>query len=169
MNAEENFIELCKLAEGLCNLDEGSLALKSRKHKFAVTRSAVSCVARQVDGTHQTVIAKVLNRDRSLIYHYDKMHRSNYETWILYRKTFDKVFRAYLESEKKKRVFKDVLQMKNHLNHFGVKHSDTCQQIIKIKSEKLELDIILSYKDFYNQLELIKLALKDYKYNIEIK
>ena len=166
---EDNFIELCNLAENICGLENGSLSKKSRKHKFAVTRSAVSCVARQVDGTHQKVIAKVLNRDRSLIYHYEKMHISNYRSWILYRKTFDKLYNAYLDHQNSKRVFSDINQMKNHLKHFGVEHSDVCQQIIKIKCNTIELDIILSYKDFYKQLELIKLALDGYKYNLQVK
>ena len=58
--------------------------------------------------------------------------------------------------------------MKKHLKEHGVTHSDLHQQSVRIQSENLTLDIILSYKDFFNKLELIKLALKDYEYKYEL-
>ena len=57
---------------------------------------------------------------------------------------------------------------KKHLKEHGVTHSDLHQQSVRIQSDNLTLDIILSYKDFFNKLELIKLALKDYEYKYEL-
>ena len=165
---EEIFYNLCSLAEDVCDLPRGALGYKSRKQEYQVARCAVSCVARMIDNTHQKVIGKILNRDRSLIYHYDKMHTSNYKTWELYRETFDKIYNSYIEVKQRKKSFVDINHMKKHLKEHGVTHSDLHQQSVRIQSENLTLDIILSYKDFFNKLELIKLALKDYEYKYEL-
>jgi hypothetical protein len=166
---EEMFYELCALTEDLCDLPRGAVGLKSRQQKYQVVRSAVSCVARMVDDIHQRVIAKGLNRDRSLIYHYEKMHMSNYKTWELYRETFDKIYNYYTEVKSKKKSFLDITHLKEYLTEQGVTHSDLHQQCIRIKSDNLTLDIISSYKDFFTKKELIKLALKDYNYTYELR
>ena len=166
---EETFYNLCTLTEDLCDLPRGAVGLKSRKQSYQVVRCAVSCVARMVDDIHQRVIAKGLNRDRSLIYHYEKMHDSNYKTWELYRETFDKIYNHYIEIKNNKKSFLDTQQMIAHLKEHGVTHSELNQQCIRIISDNLTLDIISSYKDFFTKQELIKLALKDYNYKYELR
>ena len=104
-----------------------------------------------------------------LIYHYEKMHMSNYKTWELYRETFDKIYNYYTEVKSKKKSFLDITHLKAYLTEQGVTHSDLHQQCIRIKSDDLTLDIISSYKDFFTKKELIKLALKDYNYTYELR
>jgi hypothetical protein len=50
----------------------------------------------------------------------------------------------------------------------GVMSSAKQQTSIRIKCGKIGTDVKVSYREFYNQLELCKLALQDYKYEIEI-
>ena len=69
MIEEINFKILCDLTTNLVGLRKGSLSCKSRKQKYQVPRTVASVVARMIDETHRTVIAKELKRDRSLLYH----------------------------------------------------------------------------------------------------
>jgi len=168
MIAEDNFKTLCNLTTSLMGLRKGSLAYKSRKSELQIPRTVAAVVARMVDKTHRTIISKEIKRDRSLIYHYEKMHTSNYASWEKYRDCFNKVYNAYTNIQGSKRTFSDMFHLRHHLREQGVKHSENPQTTIKITSGKVGVDIKVSYKDFYDQLELCKLALRDCNYNLEI-
>jgi len=168
MVAEDNFKTLCNLTTSLMGLRKGSLAYKSRKSELQIPRAVASVVARMVDDTHPTIIAKQIKRDRACIWHYEKMHQSNYSTWERYRDCFNKIYNAYTNIHDSKRTFSDMFHLRHHLREQGVKHSAKPQAIIKITSGEVGVDIKVSYKDFYNQLELCKLALRDCNYNLEI-
>ena len=167
MTAEDNFKNLCNLTTSIMGLPKGSLAYKSRKIELQVPRAAVAVVA-TMDNIHCTVIAKVIKRDRSLIYHYNKMHSSNYSTWEKYRITFNQIYMAHTHIENAKKEFFDLQHLQDHLRKSGVIASDKQQTSIRIKCGKVGTDVKVSFRDFYNQLELCKLALQDYKYEIEI-
>ena len=149
-------------------LRKGSLSQKSRRTELQIPRAVAAVISRLEDETHQTVIAKVLNRDRSLVYHYEKMHSANYSSWEKYRDTFNKVYMAYTSLANAKKEFFDLQHLHDHLRKSGVKGSDKHQTSIRIKCGKVGTDIKVSYREFYNQLELCKLALQDYRYEIEI-
>jgi len=168
MIAEDNFKTLCDLTTSLMGLRKGSLAFKSRKSEFQIPRAVASVVARMVDDTHPTIIAKEIKRDRVSVWHYEKMHQSNYSTWERYRDCFNKIYNAYTNIQGAKRTFSDMFHLRHHLREKGVKHSANPQATIKITSGDVGVDIKVSYKDFYNQLELCKLALRDCNYNLEI-
>jgi hypothetical protein len=168
MIAEQNFKTLCDLTTNLMGLRKGSLSLKSRKSEYQIPRSVASVVARMVDDATQVVIAKQLKRDRSLIYHYEKMHESNYRTFPKYRDVFNLVYNAYSNLQGAKRTFVDMYHLQNYLRENGIVNSDNHQTIIRITSGKVGTDVKVSYKDFYNQLENCKLALQNCNYNLEI-
>tara|TARA_R110001583_G_scaffold37873_3_gene122682 strand:+ start:881 stop:1411 length:531 start_codon:yes stop_codon:yes gene_type:complete len=168
MTAEDNFEKLCNLTTNLLGLRKGSLGYKSRKMELQIPRSIVAVIARLEDDTHQKVIAKVLKRNRSLIYHYEKMHNSNYSSWSDYRNTFNKIYMAYTSIVNAKKEFFDLQHLRDHLRNFEVSDSNNHQITIRIRCGQLGTDVKLSYRQFYNQLEKCKLALQDYKYSIEI-
>jgi len=168
MIAEDNFKTLCNLTTSLMGLRKGSLAYKSRRSELQIPRTVAAVVARMVDKTHRTIISNEIKRDRSLIYHYEKMHSSNYASWEKYRDCFNKIYNAYTNIQGAKRTFSDMFHLRHHLREQGVKHSENPQTTIKITSGKVGVNIKVSYKDFYNQLELCKLALRDCNYNLEI-
>ena len=91
-----------------------------------------------------------------------------YATFPKYRDTFNKVFNAFTTIEDSKKSFFDLQQLKNYLRKNDVFNSEKHQVIIRIKSGKVGTDIKVSYRDFYNQLENVKLALQNFKYEIEI-
>ena len=168
MEGSDNFKTLCNLTTSVMGIPKGSLSCKSRKSEFQVPRAAASIVARMVDDTHPTIIAKELKRHRVSIWHYETNHKSNYRTFPKYRDTFNKIYNAYTNAQGDLRTFTDMFHLRQHLKEQGVKHSSNPKATIKITSGKVGVDIKVSYKDFYNQLELCKLALRDCNYNLEI-
>jgi hypothetical protein len=168
MTQEDNFKNLCNLTTSLLGLRKGSLAYKSRKLELQLARSIASVIGRKEYEIPHSTIAKVINRDRTLIYHYEKRHKHNYATFPKYRDIFNKVFNAFQSIENSKKSFFDLHQLKNYLRKNGVSNSAKHQVTIQIQSGKVGTDIKVSYRDFYNQLENVKLALQNFKYEIEI-
>jgi hypothetical protein len=168
MVAEDNFKTLCNLTTSLMGLRKGSLAYKSRRSELQIPRAVASVVARMIDDTHPTIIAKEIKRDRASIWHYETHHKSNYRTFPKYRDTFNKIYNAYANVQGEKRTFTDMFHLKQHLKEQGVKHSSNHQATIKIISGKVGVDIKVSYKDFYDQLDLCKLALRNCNYKLDI-
>jgi len=168
MIAQDNFKNLCDLTTSLMGLRKGSLSYKSRAQKYQVPRSVAAVVARMVDDTHPTVIAKEIKRDRVSVYHYERTHNSNYKSFPKYREIFNKVFNAYSNIKGSKKTFADLEHLRQYLRENGIIDSDNHQTTIRISSGKVQVDIKVSYKDFYNQLEKCKFALTDCNYNLEI-
>ena len=168
MIEEDNFKTLCNLTTSMMGLRKGSLAYKSRRSELQIPRAVASVVGRMVDDIHPTIIAKQIKRDRVSVWHYEKMHQSNYRTFPKYRETFNKIYNAYTSIHNSKRTFNDMFHLKQHLREQGVRHSSNPQTSIKITSGKVGVNIKVSYKDFYEQLELCKLALRNCNYNLEI-
>tara|TARA_R110000824_G_scaffold107747_2_gene254260 strand:+ start:1867 stop:2373 length:507 start_codon:yes stop_codon:yes gene_type:complete len=167
MTEKDNFIQICNLTTNLVGLDKGSLALKSRKQNLQIPRMVASMIGRLEESIPHTIIAEVLNRHRTLIYHYERMHKGNY-VWAKYREVFNKVYMAYKKIENGKKVFIDKYRMKEFLLRNGVTQSAKNEVNIMIKSGNVGVVIITSYMDFSNQLENIKFALSEYKYTMEI-
>ena len=170
MIEEINFKILCDLTTNLVGLDKGSLSYKSRKQKYQIPRAVAAVIARMIDETHRTTIAKELKRDRSLIYHYEKTHESKYNAILggKYREVFNKVYNAYSNLQGAKRTFVDARQLEIYLRENGIKNNDKHQTTIRVTSGRAKADIKVSYKDFYDQLEKCKFALTDCNYNLEI-
>jgi len=168
MVERDNFKTLCNLTTSLMGLRKGSLAFKSRKSELQIPRAVASVVGRMVDDIHPTIIAKEIKRDRVSVWHYEKMHTSNYSTWERYRDCFNKVYNAYTNVLGIKRTFSDMYHLRQHLKEQGVKNSIKHQATIRITSGKVRVDIKVSYRNFYDQLELCKLALRECNYNLEI-
>ena len=168
MTTEDNFKNLCALTTNLVGLPKGSLALKTRKTKYQVARMVAAMVARLEDETHRETIANVLDRHRTSINHYERTHSAYYSSFALYRDTFNKVFNAYTEIKDAKLKFIDLYNLQQHLRENGIHDSAKHQTTIRIISGKLRTDIKVSYRDFYNQLELCKLALQNYIHEIKV-
>jgi hypothetical protein len=148
-------------------LPKGSLADKSRRTELQVPRMVASIIGRIEENISHSVISKVINRHRATVYHYEKCHQEYY-AWEKYREVFNKVYMAYKQIEQSKKVFIDKHYMKEYLLKNGVKESPKNETSIMIKSGSVSIIIITSYMDFSHQLENIKFALRDYKYEMQI-
>jgi len=63
----------------------------------------------------------------------------------------------------------DLFHLQDHLRRNNVRHSAKEQTFVIVKSGDVQVTIKLSYRDFYTQLELIKLAMNGYKSEITIE
>ena len=168
MTAEDNFKNLCNLTTRVLGLPDGALALKSRKRPLQVARAVAGYIARTEEDIHRTVIGKVLNRDRSLIYHYEHTHKGNYSTCAIYRNTFNLIYKAYKDIGGEKDFFLNGNFMKTHLLKNGVKETLDSDVSLEVKSGQVKCIIKTSYFDFSNQLENVNLALKNYHFTVNI-
>ena len=163
---KEKFMDICDLTTQLVGLRKGSLSFKSRRLELQLPRLVAANIGR-LSFIHQRVIADVLNRDRSLIYHYEHKHGSNYSTWREYREMFNKVYTAYNEINGAKTTFDDCRTMKRHLLEFT--QEDKPEQVeILVKSGKVGCSLKTSYKQFSKMLNSIRFALTDYNHSIEV-
>ena len=167
MTAKDNFIHICNLTTNVMGLRKGSLADKSRKQHLQIPRMVAAVIGRIEENINHAIIAEVLSRHRASIYHYEKCHQGNY-TWEKYREVFNKVYMTYKQIEQSKKIFIDKHFMKEFLLKNGVKESPKLEAQIMVKSGSVSVIIMTSYMDFSNQLENIKFALKDYKYEMQI-
>jgi hypothetical protein len=168
MTAEDNFKKLCSLTTRVLGLPDGALALKSRKRPLQVARAVAGYIGRTEEDIHRSIIGKVLNRDRSLIYHYEYTHKQNYATCLVYRNTFNKIYKAYKDIGGTKEFFLDKDFMKRYLLKNGVKETLDPDVLLEVTSGQIKCIIKTSYLDFSNQLENVNLALQDYHYTIKI-
>ena len=168
MTEELNFKILCNLTTHIMGLPKGSLALRSRKRPLQVARSIAGYIARTEEDIHREVIAKVLNRDRCITYHYERKHKKNFKHCIIYRKAFEKIWKAYKDIDSSKNVFVDSDFMKSYLLQNGVSEKLDSDVLLEIKSGEIMCIIKTTYFDFSNQLENIKIALENYHYTIKI-
>ena len=168
MTAEDNFKNLCNLTTRVLGLPDGSLALNTRRSEVQIPRSVASVIARMVDDTHPLVIAKVIKRNRCSVYHYQNTHKSNYANWERYRDTFNTVYKAYKNINGSKDFFLDKDFMKSYLLKNGVTEVLNSDILLEVASGQVKCIIKTSYLDFSNQLENIKLALKNYHYTVKI-
>jgi hypothetical protein len=168
MTEEYNFKSICNLTTKLLGLPDDALALKSRKRPLQVARAIAGYIGRTEEDINQKTIGKVLNRDRTLIYHYENTHKANYANCEIYRNTFNKVYKAYKDIDGIKEVFIDGDFMKSYLLKNEVVETLNPEVILEVKSGQVKCKIKTSYFDFSNQLEIIKLALKNYHYTINI-
>ena len=168
MTEEHNFKYICGLTTRVLGFPDGSLSTKSRKRPLQAARTVASYIARTEEDIHRAIIGKVLNRDRSLIYHYEKTHKKYFSTCLVYRNIFEKVYKAYLDIDGTKEIFTDKDFMKSYLLKNGVSEKLENDLLIEINSGKTSCIIKTNYFDFSNQLENIKLALKNYHYSVKI-
>ena len=168
MIAEDNFKNLCNLTTKVLGLPDGSLASKSRRSELQIPRSVASVIAIMEDETHPTVIAKVIKRDRCSVYHYRDTHKYNYANKEKYRNIFNKIYRSYKDLEGTKDFFLDGNYMKAYLLKKGVSVTYGGDVSLEVKSGQVKCIIKTSYFDFSNQLENVKLALKNYHFTVKI-
>ena len=168
MTAEDNFKSLCRLTTEVMGLPKDSLSLKSRKQPLQIARAITGYLGRTEENIHRTIIGKVLNRHRSLIYHYELRHKPLYKTCPIYRDSFNKIYAAYKNVGGTKEFFLDKDFMKSYLLENGVVETLDPNVFLEVKSGQVKCLIKTSYFDFSNQLENVKLALRNYHYTIKM-
>ncbi len=168
MTEKDEFKAICDLTTKVMGLRKGSLSYKTREHKYQIPRMVASMIALKEQGLHKTIIAEGINRDRTLINHYEVNHEANIR-WEKYRSVFNKIYKEYKKEISSKKVFKDKREMKRYIFSNGVKLSEKSEILILVTSGQIQIIIPTSYVDFSNQIEIIKFILRDYLFKLEIK
>ena len=163
---KDKFKHLCDLTTSLVGLRKGSLRFKSRKHDVHLPRLIASNIGMQSD-IHRNIIAEVLNRDRVLIYHYEKTHKSNYSSWPKYREMFNMVIKAYEELQSIRPTFHDSMGLKGYLLEF-VTEDNPNQAEILVVSGKVGCKIKSTCSNLSHMLKNIQFALKNYNHSIKV-
>ena len=168
MVEEFNFKSICDITTRVMKLPKNSLSLKSRKRPLQAARSVAGYIGRTEENISPKIIAKVLDKNRTLIYHFEHGHKKNYANCEIYRNTFNKVYKAYKNIQGDKDIFLDGDYMKSYLLKNGVTEVKKPDVFLEVKSGQVKCKINTSYFDFSNQLEIIKFVLKNYHYTIKI-
>lgn len=168
MNEETNFKAICSLTTSVMDLPDGSLSFKDRKRKLQTARSVAGYIGLTEENINRNVIAKVLNRDRTATYHYERSHDKNFQHCNVYRKTFEKVYKKYKDVDGEKDMFITGKYMKKYLLQNRVYESRNSDVKLLITSGQAKCTIYTTYFDYTNQLEFINIALKDYHFTIKI-
>ena len=168
MTEEINFKSICDLTTRVMGLPTGCLSYNNRSRNIQKARAAASYIALTEEKIDRNTIAKVLNRDRTAIYHYEYTHKKNFKRCSVYRDTFTKVYKEYMNVDVAKDVFVNREQMKKYLLQNKVVESKKSDVKLLVKSCGIKCVINTSYFDYLNQLENIKFALTNYHYTIKI-
>lgn len=168
MTEELNFKAICDIAINVCDVSKEALFSKTRKRKVQAVRASVAYIARNEDDIHRQIIAKVLNRDRAVIYHYERNHKNDYATCLVYRNTFNKILKAYKDFDESKEIFLDKYYMKSFLLKGGVTEKLDSDVLLEVKSGEVKCIIKTSYFEYTNQLKIINFVLKNYHYTVKI-
>ena len=169
MTEREKFESICDLTTNLVGLHKGALANKTRKQTIHIPRMVASVIGRIADDIHPTTIAKVLGRDRTSVLHYYKCHGHNYSTFPEYRTVFNKVYNAYSEILSTKKTFLNNDEMRMFLISKGVNVVQKPQVVIIVESGNAKYKFNTNYFDFTKNADIIREALKDYRYFFKIK
>jgi len=170
MTEKEKFIEICDLTTNVVGLEKGSLSEKTRKEKIHTPRMVASIVARMIEDIHPVTIAKIIKRDRTSVLHYEKCHNMYYTSDPKYRDLFNQVYNIYFEIIKLKKKFESKDKLRMLLVKSGIDVNMKKPQVyIIIKSGKVVYKLKTNYFHCSENINIIKDALKDYRYTIEIK
>ena len=170
MTDREKFEKICDLTTNIVGLDRGSLAEKTRKETIHIPRMVASIVGRLVHDIHPNIIAKVIDRDRTSILHYEKLHTVNYATFPKYRELFNHVYNMYNDILNLKRKFKSKENIRMLLVKSGIDVNVKKPQVyIIIKSGSIVYKLKTNYFYCSENINTIKDVFKDYNYTLEIK
>ena len=168
MSEKEEFINICNITTNILDLPKDSLSLKNRDRPIVLGREVAGVIGLK-QGIHRTVIAKVLNRNRTAIYHYERNHETWFSYYSPYRQAYLKVLKVYKAIEDKRKQFIDRLHLRHFIKELGLSNSQHPDVNITIKSGEISYDIFSDCFNFSNDMEILKDALNGYKCKINYK
>lgn len=175
INDEQNVEFLCKLATKICDLPDDILQkkadklTKSKAEKYSVPRAAVAVIARKSLDIHYTVIADILNKDRTSIYHYENKHDNDYMSYPKYKNIFDKIHKTFLDIQSNKKEFDNPGHLRETLKNLGISNDSNGNAKINVTTDDYTVTIKSSFKDLSNNYDLCNNVLSNYKCKIQIE
>ena len=96
------------------------------------------------------------------------MHESNLKSFKKYRDIFILITKAYSNVKQNQPKFKNLKSLKKFLIDNKIKSSEKFQTTLKLRVDNFHVNLKLSYKDFYNVIEIIKFTLADYDHEYKV-
>ena len=138
---------------------------KTRAQPVQIARMVVSNIARVENKIHYTNICPELNRDRTSVYHYEKMHESNFATFPAYRDAYNTLYNQLYDNPL---PLLTKVGIKNILKGAGIKDKKGSISII-ISSGLSSHTITETNGGFTKTTETLKELLKDFYHQIDIR
>lgn len=171
LTEDDTVRNLVAIATEVMDLSEGAICSKSRKLEIQMPRMVVSNICRLEHGIHPEVIAHVLDRDRTSIYHYEKQH-NDLEKWKPYIETYFKVITRYAEKNMiEKLKFNTKEQLKEFLENEGIDFNVKNPQVtIEVKTHipRMSVEVPAIYSNFSDVVKDLKTLLQSYEHKIQI-
>ena len=87
---------------------------------------------------------------------------------IIYRTSFEKIYKAYKDIDGSKKIFTDKDFLKSHLLQNGVRESLKPNVFIEVKSGQVKYKIKTTFFDFFKQFDNVKEAMVNCHYTVKI-
>ncbi|QDP55488.1 MAG: hypothetical protein Unbinned176contig1000_25 [Prokaryotic dsDNA virus sp.] len=176
INDERDVLALCDIATKVCGLNEGDLIRKdlgSKAEKYTVPRTIVAVIARKDLKIHYKVIADVLHKDRTSIYHYENKHKSDYATYPKYRNYYNEIFNIYSKIKENKKDFKSKSELirflkDNGIENVGKENLDDFHIAINIITDDFKTSVNCNYTEFSDVYDKCNEVLDNYNIRIYI-
>mgnify|MGYP003633531266 CR=1 FL=1 len=147
------------------NIPLRTLKSKTRRQPVQIARMVVSNICSLENKIHHTDICPELNRDRTSIYHYEKMHASNFATFPLYRDAYNTLYNQLYTNPL---PLLTELGIKNILDGAGLTGNEGKISII-ISSGLAKYTISENNASFSRTSAILQELLKGYYHQIDIK
>jgi len=157
--------EMLNKAVEVFDLPLPALLGTSRKQEIHLARMCVSNLARVENKIHYNTIAECLKKDRTSIYHYEKMHENLYGTWRVYRDKFNKLYNSVYTNEKRKITRSEITQILKKNEIIQEKGAVT----LWIKSGRVNYKFRTTYSGMCENSEKIKKLLSNFDITIDIQ
>jgi len=144
-----------------------SLLSKSRKQDLNLARICICQIASEKHKIHHKVIAEALNRDRTCVYHWLKMHQNLYGNWAKYRDKFNLLYENIYSDQKSAPILGKPEIRKILLKNKMVAKNGRVTIVITSGSTTYNFRTI--YADMCENVEKIKAIFEGYEIKIDIQ
>ena len=167
---EYEVLKLSEVATQEMGLPQGSYLRNSRKSEYNILRKVISNIARHELEIHHNIICKVLKKDRTSIYHYERCHESDYKFWKDYREYYNIVLSKYEvgKYDKKKFISKEDLRKFLFQNEI-IKPCVNPEVRITLYAEDIKTNILTTFENFSQTFIKLNDLLKEYEVKTDIK
>ena len=163
MKQTEEFNEILDLTSNIFNIDRNELISKDRSMHLAIPRNAAAVIGVKKAMLKKEIVAKGLNRHRTLIYHYLKNHKQFFKYHKPYAKGYLKILNAYKNIDVSRKQFIDKDEFKLFVEKINFKNAKKPDIIISVSCAKYNHNFLSSCFKFSDDIEIIKDAFKEYK------
>jgi len=165
-----NALEMQKivdLTELIGGLKKDTLVKKTRRYDVKTARMVMCNVAMNTLDITKDDVAEFIKKHRTSMYHYQKIHDSQYMVWKEYRELYDKVHEEYTNGKRYATITKDNLYFMLRKNKLYRPNSEDNFQCITLSIGRVKAKV---YCDPLEVGELVKTIHKVFdKYIFELK